>query len=192
MKSNNPYAIITVQEVEPVMEGRMEMYQAGDKVVYGMHGVCEVVELEKRVVERKTVTYLVLEPVGQQGTRYLVPAHNEAAMKKVRPMLSREDMDVLLSSETVHTDAWIKDEGQRKQLYRDLINSGDRQRLLQMIHTLYSHRDTQTAMGKKVHMCDDNFLRDAEKLLCSELSVILDIPANEAKQYLRRKLKEDA
>ena len=41
-------------------------------------------------------------------------------------------------------------------------------------------------------MCDDNFLRDAEKLLCSELSVILDLPANEAKQYLRKNLKEDA
>lgn len=174
----------------------MEMYQAGDKVVYGMHGVCEVVELENRVVERKAVTYLVLEPVGQQGTRYLVPAHNEAAMKKVRPMLSREDMDALLSSEAVRADGWIKDEGQRKQLYRDLINSGDRQRLLQMIHTLYRtlyrHRDTQNALGKKVHMCDDNFLRDAEKLLCSEISVILDLPAHEAKQYLRRKLKEDA
>lgn len=192
MKSKNPYVIITVQEVEPFMEGSMEMYQAGDKVVYGMHGVCVVVELEKRVVERRTVTYLVLEPVGQRGTRYLVPAHNEAAMKKVRPMLSREEMDTLFSSGAVRADGWIKDEGQRKQYYRDLINSGDRQRLLQMLHTLYRHRDSQNAQGKKVHMCDDNFLRDAEKLLCSELSVILDLPANEAKQYLRKNLKEDA
>ena len=29
------------------------MYQMGDQVVYGIHGVCRIVEEEKRVVDRK-------------------------------------------------------------------------------------------------------------------------------------------
>ena len=57
------------------------MYQIGDQVVYGIHGVCCVVEQEERVIDRKRVTYLVLEPVGQDGSRYLVPTHNAAAMQ---------------------------------------------------------------------------------------------------------------
>ena len=167
------------------------MVQAGDLVVYGMHGVCRVVEEEKRVIDRKTVTYLVLEPVGQTGSRYLVPTHNASAMAKIRPMLTKQTLEGLITGEEAKADAWIPDEGQRKQVYRELIGSGDRVRLLQMVRTLYRHKKAQTAAGKKVHLCDDNFLRDAEKLLASEISVVLEMDADQAKQYLRAKLREE-
>ena len=75
----------------------MKMYQIGDRVVYGMHGVCNVADLEKRSVDGKQVIYLVLEPTGQQGSRYLVPTHNQAAMAKVRPLLHREDLEGIFS-----------------------------------------------------------------------------------------------
>jgi len=168
------------------------MYQIGDKVIYGMHGVCMVADLEKRIVDKKEVIYLALEPAGQSGSRFLVPTHNAAAMAKVRPVLSAEELENLLSSDAVREDAWVRDEGQRKQLYRELISSCDRQRLLQMISSLYRYRKTQTAAGKKFHMCDENFLRDAEKILSGEIASTLEIPSAEALKYLRNKLKEDA
>lgn len=168
------------------------MYQIGDKIVYGMHGVCCVLQEERKVVDRKPVTYLVLEPVGQAGSRFLVPTHNAVAMSKIRPMLTKEALDEMLSSPEVRTDGWIRDEGQRKQLYRELIGSGDRVRLAQMVRTLYRHKTAQAAAGRKVHLCDENFLRDAEKLLVSEASVVLCMDQDLAKQYIRNKLKEDA
>lgn len=116
------------------------MYQIGDRVVYGIHGVCCVVDQEERVVDRKRVTYLALEPVGQDGSRYLVPTHNAAAMAKLRKMLSREELEDLLNSETIRSDGWIKDENQRKQTYRELISSGNLVKLMQMVHTLYRHK----------------------------------------------------
>ena len=168
------------------------MYQIGDKVIYGMHGVCLVTDLEKRIVDKKEVTYLALEPVGQSGSRFFVPTHNTAAMAKVRPMLTREALEELFSSDAVKEDTWVRDESQRKQLYRELISSCDRQRLLQMISSLYRYRKTQTAAGKKFHMCDEHFLRDAEKILAGEIASTLEIPSAEALKYLRNKLKEDA
>ena len=168
------------------------MYQVGEQVVYGIHGVCRVADLEERVVDRKRVTYLALEPVGQDGSRYLVPTHNAAAMAKVRSMLSPHEMDALLQSQEVRSDGWIRDENQRKQTYRELIGSGDRVRLLQMVRTLYRHRKAQSAAGKKCHLCDENFLRDAEKLLIGEFSIVLNMDQEQAKHYIRNKLKEDA
>jgi len=168
------------------------MYQVGDRVVYGVHGVCNVVDQEARLVDGKRVTYLALEPVGQEGSRYLVPTHNAAAMAKVHHMLSKDELEALLESDTVLADGWIRDENLRKQTYRILIGSGDRAKLLQMVRTLYTHRRTQTAAGKRLHLCDDNFLRDAEKLLAGEFAIVLNIEPEQAKQYLRSKLKEDA
>lgn len=164
------------------------MYHIGDQVVYGIHGVCRIVDEEKSTVDRKTVTFLVLEPVDQEGTRYLVPSHNETAMGKLRPMLSADELETLIQSPEVHSDGWIQDENGRKQLYRELISSGDRVSFLRMLHTLYLHRKSRTAAGRKVHQADENFLRDAEKLLASEISVIMDISHEEAKTYLRNRL----
>ena len=164
------------------------MYQIGDQVVYGIHGVCCVVEQEERVIDRKCVTYLVLEPVGQDGSRYLVPTHNAAAMAKLLKKLSREELEDLLKSETIRVDGWITDENQRKQTYRELISSGDLAKLMQMVHTLYRHKNAQAAAGRKVHLCDENFLRDAEKLLASEAAIVLGMEYDQARKYLKENL----
>lgn len=168
------------------------MYQIGDKVVYGVHGVCVVVDQEERVIDRKRLTYLALEPIRQDGSRYLVPTHNAAAMAKLSTMLTKEELEMLITSEAVQQDGWIRDENQRKQAYRELIGSGDRAKLMQMVRTLYRHKAAQTAAGRKCHLCDENFLRDAEKLLISEVSIVMDVDPDQAKQYIRSKLKEDA
>ena len=164
------------------------MYQIGDRVVYGIHGVCCVKDLEERVIDRKRVSYLVLEPVGQDGSRYLVPTHNQAAMSKVRQMLNAEELTALLEAEDIREDAWIRDENLRKQTYRDKIGSGDRAALMQLVCTLYRHKAEQLALGKKVHQCDDNFLRDAERLLAGEIAVVMDMELPQAIAYLREKL----
>lgn len=166
------------------------MFQVGDRVVYGIHGVCDIIGSEIQTVDRKQVTYLVLEPLGQPGSRYLVPTHNAAAMSKLKSMLSREELEKLIRSEIVRQDCWIRDEGQRKQLYRELISSGDRERLMSMVHTLYRHKAEQTAAGRKVHLCDDNFLRDAEKLLTGEVAIVMGMEQDEARAFVRSGLKE--
>lgn len=174
---------------EPAQKmGVMRMYQAGEKVVYGIHGVCLVADRETRTVDRKQVTYLVLEPVGQTGARFLVPAHNAAAMAKVRRLLTKEELETLVMSEEVRSDSWIPDENRRKQTYRELISSGDRVRLMGMIRTLYRHREAQKAAGRKCHISDENFLRDAERLVSGEISVVLGYDQAQTKAYLKERL----
>ena len=168
------------------------MYRTGDKLVYGIHGVCSVVDVEEKVVDRKQVSYLVLEPFGQNGSRYLIPTHNSAAMCKLHKILTKDELESLLVSEEVFADGWIADESRRKQTYRELICSGDRTRLLQMVHTLYCHKKRQISAGRRIHLCDDNFLRDAEKLLANEIAFVLEITQENAKNYIRSRLKEDA
>lgn len=161
------------------------MYSLGDYVVYGSHGVCRMLELEERVVDRKKLQYYVLEPVTQIGARYLVPLHNDVAVGKLRPVLSREELDALICSTDVRGDAWIPDENLRKQTYRELMGSGDRAAMIRMIGTLYRHKEAQAAAGRKFHLCDDNFLRDAQKLLSSEFAHVLGIEPDAVGDYVQ-------
>lgn len=166
------------------------MYNVGDQVVYGIHGVCIVKAFEERKVDHKNASYLVLEPVEQEGATYLVPAGNPAAMAKLRPIITRQELDDMLRSDSVREDRWIPDENQRKQLYRELIVSGDRAALLQMVGTLHRHKASQIAAGRKFHLCDENFLRDAQRLLNGELSLVLGIEQQEVAAYVVKAMEK--
>ncbi len=161
------------------------MFEIGDKVIYGIHGVCCVSGTEDKIADRRKLTYLVLEPVERDGSKYLVPTHNASAMGKVQRILTKEEMENLLHSQAVHANGWIQNENERKQTYRELIGSGNREGLMCMVHTLYGHRAAQMAAGRRCHLCDENFLRDAEKLLGSEVSVVMGMEPAQARQYIR-------
>ena len=160
------------------------MFQVGDQVVYGYHGVCQIVSMEDRVIDRKRVKYLVLEPVGEQKSRFLIPYENPAALSKLKSLLSREELEALLASETVRHSQWISDENARKQKYKELISGGDRGALLGMIHALHQHKKTQAELGRKFHQCDENFLNDAQKLLTAEFSLVLQIEPECVGKYI--------
>ena len=165
------------------------MYRIGDQVIYGIHGVCRIVAEDCRNVDRKQLNYLVLEPEGQPGSRYLVPTHNAVAMGKLWKILTAEEMEALLCSDTVRSAEWIRDDNQRKQIYRDLVSGGDRVSIMRMVHLLHTHKAEQFVAGRKFHQCDDNFLRDAEKLLTGEITISMEMTHDEARTYLREKLK---
>lgn len=167
------------------------MYQIGDELIYGIHGVCRVVNLEEQTVDKTKRTFLALEPLGQPGTKYLVPTHNAAAMAKLSPILSPQALTSLLQSREIRRDCWIPDENQRKQYYRTLVGSGDRIALLTMLYVLYRHKKNQAALGRRLHVCDENFLRDAEKTLSGEISAVLSLDPGPARDYLRRELQAE-
>lgn len=160
------------------------MFQVGDKVAYGIHGICQILDVEARRVDGKTRSYFVLEPMEQPGARFYIPIDNPAAMSKLRHIISSKELEELLHSQQVRTDCWIEAENPRKQRYRELISSCDRAELVQMIHSIYGRKKEQAALGRKLHLCDENFLRDAEKLLNAEFSLVLGIEPSEVKPYI--------
>ena len=167
------------------------MYQIGDWVVYGVHGVCRVIGTEKQLVNRKRTLYLVLEPMMQPGSRFYLPAENEVALEKLKPVLSLPELTELLDSDLVHQHHWIQEEPRRKQYYRELIGSGDRVALMKMVSTLYRYKAEQLSTGRKFHQSDDNFLRDAEKLLASEIALVMNLTQDGARNHLRECLQKE-
>ena len=166
------------------------MFEKGQWVLYGIHGVCRVIGTEKQLVNRKRTEFLVLEPLSRGESRFYLPIGNPTALSKLKTVLSAQELTDLLASPEIREYTWIYDEGQRKQTYKDLINSGDRPMLLRMVSTLYRYRDEQAAAGRKFHLCDENFLRDAEKLLASEIALVLEMTPEDARNHLRTQLQE--
>ena len=163
------------------------MFQIGDQVIYGIHGVCKIIALESMRVDRKNIEYYVLEPADQHGAQFYIPTQNQAAVSKLRPVMTKDELNDLLTLKTCN-GVWIADENLRKLRCKELITSSDRKALLQMVYCLHKYKKELELAGKKLHLCDQNFLKDAEKLLNSEFALILNISENDAADYIKIRL----
>lgn len=165
-------------------------FRCGEQVVYGIHGVCRITDIEKKMVDRKPVEYYVLRPVAQADATCYVPVHNEAAVAKMRKMLTAEELNALLDSDEIQADCWIQEENLRKDCYRKLIARADCAELIGMIRSLHLHKQKLLAAGKKFHQCDENFLKDARRLITNEVSQILEIAPEQVGDYIRSRLEK--
>lgn len=160
------------------------MYRIGQRVMYGIHGVCQIVDITVRSVGREKVQCYVLEPADHPETRYYIPSEKPAAVAKIRPVLTRQELDALLREELNPEAVWIPDENQRKNKYRELLVGGDHRAVLAMLQALAEHKKKQEDSGRKFHLCDENFLRDAQKLLASEFCLVLEMSLQDTARYI--------
>ena len=165
------------------------MFEIGQHVLYGSHGVCTVTGVELMRFGKTKANYYILEPVECTGAKFYVPVENEAAMAKLRPLLTREELLELLHSERVRNYPWISDENQRKLRFRELIGSGDRMELMGMICALHRHRKEQITAGRKFHQSDENFLNDAQKLLNVEFAQVFGLESKAVASFILRELE---
>ena len=165
------------------------MYKIGEQVLYGIHGVCRITAVERMRFGKEKADYYVLQPINQLESRFYVPVKNEAAVAKLRPLMTEEELLTLLHDEGVRNTPFIADESQRKQSYRELINSGDRAQLMGMIAALHRHKKSLESSGRKFHQSDENFLQDAEKLLNAEFSQVFGLEPREVRGFILRELE---
>ena len=166
------------------------MFQVGDVIVYGGHGVSRIITQENRIVDGKKISYFVLEPMGQPSARFYVPAENPAALKKLRHVIKKEEVHEILDSVVILDDDWIEDEKQRKKRYGELTHGSDYSSLLQMIVSLYRHRERLSLQGRKLHLCDENFLRDVVKMIDAEFTLALGLEPGEVGAYIEEELRK--
>lgn len=166
------------------------MYQLGDRIVYGVHGVCNIVDRQIRVVDRKKVEYFVLSPVDQPQTNFFIPTQNQAALSKLRQMVTVDEIKEIIWKKSKEIPCWIYDENRRKLRYRELGGGAGVDELIGMIRDLHIHRAKQLDENKKFHLSDERFLRDMEKILISEFALVLNIPSEDVRAYITKIIDE--
>ena len=164
------------------------MFRCGEYVMYSTHGACQIVAVEQRKIDRKSLEYYVLTPVNQPKSMFYVPTGNAVALSKLRAMLTLEDIHNLLQRHKNESATWNPDESKRKNLYKELLGSGDTDALFSMIASVTEHRKQMESVGKRIHSCDETFLSEAKQLMNSEFSLVLKIPPQEVEAYIENAL----
>ena len=168
------------------------MFQVGDVIIYGTQGVCKIAGTEEKSISGTRKTYFVLKPVKDPASTIFVPTDNELVLKKMRRLLTREQIHKLIDSMASEDAQWISDENVRKELYRSVLASGDHLELIKMIKAIYAHKKAREAEGKHLHMSDDRFFKDAEQMLYNEFQYVLDLKnKNELMDYIFQRIEKE-
>lgn len=160
------------------------MFKKNELIMCGGHGVCRVVNIIDNPIDRmdKERKYYVLEPVFEKGSTVYMPVDNDKVV--MRRIMNRAEAEELVDGITGIETVWIQEEKGREQMYKEAIRTYDCRSLVQIIKTLYLRRQDRIKEGKKVLSSDEQYLRKAEELLYSEMSLALSISKEDVEQYI--------
>lgn len=171
-------------------ELRLIMVKIGDIVSYGTQGVCRVEDFTERRFGGMTMEYVVLSPIYDENATIFVPVKNEKLMNGLHRLVSVEDIHGMMNVVSEEAESWISDENARKGRYKEILDRNDRQEMLKMMRLLYLRRNCLQGVGKKLHVCDERFLKEAEKLILDEFSLVLKMKRENILPYLFKKTEK--
>ena len=168
------------------------MYSVNERIHYGGSGVCVIQEIATMRFGRSREQYYVLKPVYQNSSVIYVPVQNEQLTAKMRPVMSKEEVDRLIDSMDEIPTAWEEDPQLRKANFDALLRSNECRSLIILIKTLHAQKERRQADGKSLHVSDETFLREAQRLLYDEFAGALEIQPAQVHAYIQSKLGQSA
>jgi len=156
-----------------------QQFQVGDKAVYPVHGVAEVVALEKRDIGGSATSVYILKIV-ETGLKIMVPTTNAGAVGLRELISSKQVKEVyaILRSRDVprDTQTWNR----RYREYMEKIKTGSVFEIAEVLRDLYLLRsDKDLSFGER------KMLDTARSLLIKELAIAKECGEDDVEQDLK-------
>lgn len=107
----------------------------------------------------------------------------------MRRVMTKEDIDTLIDSMPNKKPTWIANENERKEIYKRILASGNQAAIISMVQALFSHKKEREAEGKRLHMSDEHFMKDAEQILHSEWQYVLNVDKAGLMDYIYNRIE---
>ena len=160
------------------------MYQKGDVVIYSCEGPCVVDSIGPVTITASLAgkDYYTLHPYfAPAGTIY---APVDAGDRKMRPVITQEEVTRLIEQMPAIETVWTDDIQERKATFDTLLRNNNCTDLIKIIKTLFQQKKRRQAIGKALHVSDENYLREAQRLLYDEIAGVMGINPNEVNAYI--------
>lgn len=167
----------------------MSLYQVGDRIIYGSNGVCVIEEIKMIEVPHtdEEKAYYIIKPIYQE-CRISVPVDTKMF---IRPIISKEEALSLIDGiPQVDAQPYFNTAlRQLQEYYEKKLSTHSCTDLIELTISLHRKKQQVLEQKRKFGAIDERYMKRAEELLFGELSVVLDIPKTEVKQYIASRLE---
>lgn len=150
------------------------MFKVSDIVNYSTTGVCEIIEITEKEIGAEVKSFYILQPVFDRSATVMVPTENELLTSRMRPLLKKQEASELLEKIDEISPLWYNDDRVRFEEYKKALLSNDRAVHLSIIKALLLHQKSQSEKGRKLRNIDERILKEAEKILYTEIAFLND------------------
>lgn len=86
---------------------------------------------------------------------------------------------------------WIANAAVRKEKFKEILREGKREELIALIKSVYLHKQQLIEEGKKkLHVADENAMKDAERMLYDEFAYVLKIERSEVLPFIMEQIEK--
>ena len=166
----------------------MDNFKKGEKVIYSVNGVCEITDITEKVFGKTVMRYYVLKPISNNEATLFVPVNNENLVRKMKRLMTQSQLDKVLNDISEKEVEWNSNEVIRKEEFRNTISFGNISEILILLKSIWLHRITQNSKGRKLHISDEMYLREAEKIIKEEISTVIGVEQDDVIPYVKNKI----
>ena len=169
------------------------MFHAGDLVVYGATGVCQVEDVSPPAsgadASADSRLFYRLNPLHHDGVIY-TPAENGKV--PIRPVMSAQEAQALIDEiPSIHAVICRAPTTQAlAQHYQAVVRSHNCREIAEMMISIYAKRQQAQAQNRRLGAVDERYMKQAEVLLYGELAAALQIPFNEMESYIAHRVED--
>lgn len=148
------------------------MFQIGDLIIYGAHGVCRIDDICEKTFYGMTKKYYIFHPIEDKKLRISLPVNNDSV--SMSRIMDKEQAKKILQSFNEPGVTWIPNNTERQKFFNNVISNGDRENIAQMLNTLLRKKREVESEGKKLGASETNLLTSIQKTMFSELAIALN------------------
>jgi len=161
------------------------MLQAGSFISYCGHGICRIEGMQKKNFGSGEQDYWVIAPISERGSTIYLAAENPKTRTKIRPVLTKAEIDSVLSGIRSEKMAWIEDRKARVAQFQQILSQSDPKSLLLMAVCLQRRREEKGLPSSEL-----DILHRAQNIIDQEFSFALELPRQEIRQYIHERMQE--
>lgn len=164
------------------------MFEIGDYVINANNGICKIedkVHLDLPMSDQKKLYYLIV-PIREKNTKLYIPVDSDK--QRIRRAMDEQQALRVIDEIPQIKAAWISNDKQREQKYKEAIFSCEPQQLIGILKCMHQRNQQRNAEGKKNTTIDDRYYKLAENNLYSELAFAMHKEKDEMRQMITERI----
>jgi RNA polymerase-interacting CarD/CdnL/TRCF family regulator len=159
----------------------MMKFQKGETVVEPSIGICTVFGMKRMTVDGQEMTMYIFDA---QNAKVYVPA-DMVEKRGVRRPMTRDDVKRVLANLKRPTTPNRNDARLQYMNYKEIMKSGDPNKITSLLRDLYILDQTDDLKGKEKEIMDQ-----AKKFLCDEISFVREVSKTQVMETLNEALRQ--
>lgn len=160
------------------------MYQINNYIIYGMTGVCKVIEvgtLKVSGADSKKL-YYTLEPLCEKGSIIYTSVDNDKVA--MRNIISKKEALKLVQNIPYMKTIQIPDDKRSEQIYKEALKKNECFELMELLKVLALREHDKSENNKRLSSIDKKYYDLIKDSLIWELSLALEMPCEKIENEL--------